>query len=79
MKAALEGNERAANQVAIMGAVGPYLALLNIFLRLLRILDFFRGEQFPYAGGFSDVEAPDMHPGPLHAPGNTLAGTVTTP
>ena len=58
MQAALEGNERAANQVAIMGAVGPYPALLNIFLRLLRILDFFRGEQSPLAGEFSDGRGP---------------------
>ncbi len=43
-EAATRGDERAANQVAIMGAVGLYLAFLNIFLILLRILDFFNGD-----------------------------------
>ena len=44
MQAAMEGNERAASQVAIMGAVGLYVAFLNIFLILLRILDIFSGD-----------------------------------
>ena len=41
---AMRGDERAANQVAIMGAVGLYLAFLNIFLILLRILNIFSGD-----------------------------------
>ena len=44
MEAAMRGDERAANQVAIMGAVGLYLVFLNIFLILLRILDIFSGD-----------------------------------
>ena len=40
----MRGDERAANQVAIMGAVGLYLAFLNIFLILLRILNIFSGD-----------------------------------
>jgi FtsH-binding integral membrane protein len=44
MEAAARGDERAANQVAIMGAVGLYLAFLNIFLILLRIMDIFGGD-----------------------------------
>ncbi len=43
-EAAMRGDERAANQVAIMGAVGLYLAVLNIFLILLRILNVFSGD-----------------------------------
>ena len=39
--AAMRGDERAAGQVAIMGAVGLYVNFLNLFLILLRILDFF--------------------------------------
>ncbi len=46
MEAAARGDERAANQVAIaiMGAVGLYLAFLNIFLILLRIMDIIGGD-----------------------------------
>ena len=44
MEAAIRGDERAARQVAIMGAVGLYVAFLNIFLILLRILDIFSGD-----------------------------------
>ena len=43
-EAALRGDERAAAQVAIMGAIGLYMAFLNIFLILLRILDIFSGD-----------------------------------
>ena len=43
-EAATQGDERAASQVAIMGAVGLYVAFLNIFLILLRILDIFGGD-----------------------------------
>ena len=43
-EAAMRGDERAATQVAIMGAVGLYVTFLNIFLILLRILDIFGGE-----------------------------------
>lgn len=43
-QAALEGDERAAGRVAVMGAVGLYLSFLNIFLILLRILDAFSDE-----------------------------------
>ena len=43
-EAAMRGDERAASQIAIMGAVGLYLVFLNIFLILLRILDIFGGE-----------------------------------
>ena len=43
-EAAMRGDERAAGQIAIIGAVGLYLVFLNIFLILLRILDIFVGE-----------------------------------
>ena len=43
-EAAMRGDERAASQIAIMGAVGLYVVFLNIFLILLRILDIFGGE-----------------------------------
>ena len=43
-EAALRGDERAAGQVAIMGAVGLYVNFLNLFLILLRILDFFNND-----------------------------------
>ena len=43
-EAAARGDERAAGQVAIMGAVGLYLNFLNLFLILLRILDFFNSD-----------------------------------
>ena len=43
-EAAARGDERAASQVAIMGAVGLYLTFLNIFLILLRIMDFFNSD-----------------------------------
>ena len=43
-EAARLGDEQAANHIAIVGALGLYLAFLNIFLILLRILDFFGGE-----------------------------------
>ena len=39
--AADEGDTRAAGTIAIVGAVGLYLNFLNIFLILLRIMDFF--------------------------------------
>ena len=44
MEAAMQGDETAASRVAIMGAVGLYVAFLNIFLILLRILDIFSGD-----------------------------------
>ena len=44
MEAASRGDERAASQVAIMGAVGLYVTFLNIFLILLRIMDIFGGD-----------------------------------
>ena len=43
-EAAMLGDEQAASRIAIAGAVGLYLVFLNIFLILLRILDFFGGE-----------------------------------
>lgn len=43
-EAATQGDERAASQVAIMGAVGLYVTFLNIFLILLRIMDFFNSD-----------------------------------
>lgn len=43
-EAAMRGDERAASQIAIMGAVGLYLVFLNLFLILLRIMDFFNGD-----------------------------------
>ena len=43
-EAAMRGDERAASQIAIMGAVGLYIVFLNIFLILLRILDIFGGD-----------------------------------
>ena len=43
-EAASAGDTRAASTIAIMGAVGLYLNFLNIFLILLRIMDFFGGD-----------------------------------
>lgn len=43
-QAAQEGDAKAAGQIAIIGAAGLYLSFLNIFLILLRILDFFGGD-----------------------------------
>ena len=43
-EAAARGDERAASQIAIMGAVGLYVVFLNIFLILLRILGIFSGD-----------------------------------
>ena len=43
-EAAMRGDQRAASQIAIMGAVGLYVVFLNIFLILLRILDIFGGD-----------------------------------
>ena len=43
-EAATRGDERAASQVAIMGAVGLYVTFLNLFLILLRIMDFFNSD-----------------------------------
>ena len=43
-EAAMRGDERAASQVAIMGAVGLYVTFLNLFLILLRIMDFFNSD-----------------------------------
>ncbi len=43
-EAASRGDERAASQIAIMGAVGLYVVFLNIFLILLRILGIFSGD-----------------------------------
>ena len=43
-EAAMQGDERAASQVAIMGAVGLYVTFLNLFLILLRIMDFFNSD-----------------------------------
>ena len=43
-EAALEGDERAAGRVAVMGALGLYLSFVNIFLILLEILDAFSDE-----------------------------------
>ena len=43
-EAAMRGDERAASQIAIMGAVGLYVVFLNIFLILLRIMDIFSGD-----------------------------------
>ena len=43
-EASLRGDERAASQIAIMGAVGLYVVFLNIFLILLRIMDIFSGD-----------------------------------
>ena len=43
-EAADKGDTRAAGTIAIVGAVGLYLNFLNIFLILLRIMDFFGGD-----------------------------------
>ncbi len=43
-EAAARGDERAASQVAIMGAVGLYVTFLNLFLILLRIMDLFNSD-----------------------------------
>lgn len=43
-EAADKGDTRAAGTIAIVGAVGLYLNFLNIFLILLRIMDFFSGD-----------------------------------
>lgn len=43
-QAALDGDDQAARQIAITGAAGLYLSFLNIFLILLRIIQFFSGD-----------------------------------
>ena len=43
-EAAIEGDEEAAGKIAIMGAVGLYLNFINLFLIILRITDFFGGD-----------------------------------
>ena len=43
-EAAVEGDEEAAGKIAIMGAVGLYLNFINLFLIILRITDFFGGD-----------------------------------
>lgn len=43
-EAAMRGDERAAGQVAVRGAIGLYVSFLNIFLILLRILDIFNSD-----------------------------------
>ena len=43
-QAAQDGDAQAARRIAIIGAVGLYLAFLNIFLILLRIVQFFSGD-----------------------------------
>ena len=43
-EAAAEGDEEAAGKIAIMGAVGLYLNFINLFLIILRITDFFGGD-----------------------------------
>ena len=43
-QAALDGDEKVAGQIAIIGAVGLYLSFLNIFLILLRIVQFFNDD-----------------------------------
>ena len=43
-QAAQEGDAKAAGQIAIIGAAGLYLVFLNIFLILLRIVQFFSGD-----------------------------------
>ena len=39
-EAAMQGDERAATQVAVMGSIGLYLNVLNIFLIVLNLLGF---------------------------------------
>ena len=43
-EAASRHDDRAAGRIAILSAVGLYLIFLNIFLIVLRILDFFGGD-----------------------------------
>ena len=43
-QAAEDGDENAARRIAIIGAAGLYIAFLNIFLILLRIVQFFSGD-----------------------------------
>lgn len=43
-QAAEDGDEKAARRIAIIGAAGLYIAFLNIFLILLRIVQFFSGD-----------------------------------
>ena len=43
-QAAQDNDAKAAGRIAIIGAAGLYLAFLNIFLILLRIVDFFSGD-----------------------------------
>ena len=40
-EAAMAGDARAANQVAVMGSIGLYLNALNIFIILLNLLGMF--------------------------------------
>ncbi len=43
-QAASEGDRDAASRISIMGAVGLYLSFINIFMIVLRIYDFFSGD-----------------------------------
>ena len=43
MEAAYSGDAAAAPRISILGAVGLYLIIINLFLILLRIVSFFRG------------------------------------
>ncbi len=43
-EAAAIGDTKAAWSIGIIGAVGLYLSFLNIFLILLRLLDWFNGD-----------------------------------
>ena len=43
-QAAMQGDERAASQVAVMGSIGLYLNVLNTFLIILNLLGFASGD-----------------------------------
>ncbi len=44
LQAAYDYNERAATQVAVMGSIGLYLNVLNMFIAILRLIDIFSGD-----------------------------------
>ena len=43
-QAAIEGDDKAATQVAVIGSIGLYLNVLNIFLIILNLLGFLSGD-----------------------------------
>ena len=43
-QAAMDGDEKAATQVAVIGSIGLYLNVLNMFIIILNLLGFLSGD-----------------------------------